>query len=110
MSDKAMKTLTMCGSMRFAKEMAETAFILETEHSFNILQCTYDTQNLPLSVEEIKAVTAAHYRKIDLSDGIFVMDIGGYTGRSTADEIRYAQSRNKEIYYYSEFIKQKNRL
>ena len=32
-----MKTVTLCGSMRFEKEMAETAFILETEYSFNIL-------------------------------------------------------------------------
>ena len=33
-----MKTYTICGSMRFEKEMQEIAFQLETQTGFNIIQ------------------------------------------------------------------------
>lgn len=36
-----MKTLTICGSMRFSNEMCQIAWELETMHGFNILQCVY---------------------------------------------------------------------
>ena len=41
-----MKTYTLCGSMRFEKEMKEIACLLETQHCFNILQCTIRTKRL----------------------------------------------------------------
>ena len=34
-----MKTLTICGSMRFADEMQEIAYALEVHKGYNILQC-----------------------------------------------------------------------
>ena len=36
-----MKTLTICGSMRFSNEMCQIAWELETMHGFNILKCVY---------------------------------------------------------------------
>ena len=33
-----MKTVTMCGSMKFEKEMQRLAFLLETQHGLNVLQ------------------------------------------------------------------------
>ena len=95
----------MCGSMRFSDEMRTIAFELETKHGFNILQCTYDINGDKLSEEEINSITKMHYVKIDLSDGIYVADIGGYIGDSVKKEILYALQKNKEIYYHSEFIK-----
>ena len=41
--------------------------------------------------------------KIDISDGIYVMDIDGYIGESVRKEIEYAQNHNKEIIYHSKF-------
>lgn len=66
-----MKTVTLCGSMRFAREM------------------------------QANAIVQAHYRKIELSDGIYVVDIGGYIGQSAKQEIAYAQSLGKEVLYHS---------
>lgn len=98
------ETLTICGSMRFAQEMQEIAYLLETQYGFNILQCTYGRKNSS-DQDYTAAVIAAHYRKIDLSDGIYVVDPGGYIGESTAQEIRYADEHNKIIYYHSKFSK-----
>lgn len=38
-----MKTVTICGSMKFEKEMQRIAFLLETKHDLNVLQCIYNT-------------------------------------------------------------------
>lgn len=93
-----MKTYTMCGSMRFEKEMMETAFLLETRRNINVLQCTYTDKIV--TEEERMQLARAHYRKIDISDGIYVMNIGGYIGASVAEEIRYARQQGKEILYH----------
>ena len=93
-----MKTFTICGSMRFEKEMREIAFALETQKGWNILQCIYG-ERIP-SDEEREKLVSAHYRKIDLSDGIYVVNIGGYIGESVVQEIRYAQQQGKEIVFH----------
>ena len=93
-----MKTYTICGSMRFEQEMKEIAFFLETQKGFNILQCIYTDREV--SEEEKRRLISAHYRKIDLSDGIYVVNIGGYIGESVAAEIDYAKNQGKEIYYH----------
>lgn len=38
-----------------------------------------------------------HYRKIDLSDGIYVVNVGGYVGSSTRREIAYAVDQGKTV-------------
>ena len=93
-----MKTYTLCGSMRFEKEMREMAFYLEAQKGYNILQCVYTTTNL--SADELERIKAAHYRKIDISDGIYVLNIGGYIGQSVSEEIAYASKQSKEILYH----------
>ncbi len=93
-----MKTYTICGSMRFAEEMKEIAYQLEVQRGFNALQCVY-CDGRPTE-EELKLLEAAHYRKIDLSDGIYVVNIGGYIGESVKKEIEYAEKSGKEIIYH----------
>ncbi len=43
-----------------------------------------------------------HLRKIDLSDEIFVVDLGGYIGESTANEMNYAARQGKPTRKFSE--------
>lgn len=40
-----------------------------------------------------------HLFKIDLADEILVLNVGGYIGESTRNEILYAQNHNKKIRY-----------
>ena len=42
----------------------------------------------------------AHYRKIDLADGIYVVNIDGYIGASVKREIEYAEKQGKEVLYH----------
>ena len=41
----------------------------------------------------------AHLRKIDLSDGIYVVNPDGYVGQAVRREIAYAQAAHKEVLY-----------
>lgn len=95
-----MKTYTICGSMRFDKEMKKIAYELESCKGYNILQCVYNEENVVTSEEERLRLADAHYRKIDLSDGIYVVNIDGYIGESVKKEIEYAKAQGKEVLYY----------
>ena len=95
-----MKTYTICGSMRYEKEMRKIAYSLETQKGYNILQCIYSAGNVRPTKEELKRLEQAHYLKIDLSDGIYVVNIEGYIGESVQKEIEYAKQQEKEILYH----------
>ncbi len=97
-----MKTVTICGSMKFAREMKDAAFMLESVSGFNVLQCAYNEAGIPLTDEMLENLAKAHKRKIDMSDAVYVVDVNGYIGDSVKHEIEYAKQRGKEIVYYSE--------
>ena len=94
-----MKTLTICGSMRFANEMKKIAFELEAVRGYNVLQCVYCEEGIIPTDDAHTRLADAHYKKIDMSDGIFVVNIGGYIGESVKREIAYAMEKGKEIIY-----------
>ena len=98
-----MKTLTICGSMKFEKEMKMISWTLECDYGFNVLQCVYNENNHMVTDNQLKMLKQAHYLKIDLSDGIYVVDMNGYIGESVQQEISYAKSKGKNILYHSEF-------
>lgn len=45
-------------------------------------------------------LTAEHFRRIDMADEILVLNIGGYIGEHTAQEIKYAKAKGKAIRFY----------
>lgn len=96
-----MKTVTICGSMRFEKEMQKIAFDLETKYGFNVLQCIYGNENITESEKE--NIVKAHYKKIDLSDAVYIIDINSYIGQSVRNEMDYAIKNGKEIIFHSSF-------
>ena len=96
-----MKTYTICGSMRFAKEMQQIAYELVTQKGYDILQCVYSGTATPTE-QEYKNILSAHIHRIDISDGIYVVNIGGYVGEATLKEIEYAKKHNKEIVYHEQ--------
>lgn len=98
-----MKTVTICGSMRFSEEMKRIAIELEMQYGFNMLQCTYNPQKIIISDVEKDAIVSAHLKKIDLSDAIYVLDVDGYIGESVKEEIEYAKSKRKEVIFHTQF-------
>lgn len=98
-----MKTVTLCGSMRFKNEMQRIAFGLETRHNMNVLQCVYNVDNLDITPIEQASLENAHYRRIELSDAIYVVDIQGYIGNQVSKEIAFARRKGKEVIFHSEY-------
>lgn len=98
-----MKTVTICGSMKFENEMQRIAFLLETKYNMSVLQCVYNMDHLEISEEEQLSLEKAHFRKIELSDAIYVVDIHGYIGNQVSKEIAYAKSNGKEIIFHSKY-------
>ena len=95
-----MKVVTICGSMRYSKEMIKIATDLERKKGWCIIQCVYDLNPKDLSKEELENIVNAHWVKIDISDAIYVVNINGYIGNSTKNEINYALSKGKEVIYH----------
>lgn len=94
-----MKVVTLCGSMRFSKQMQEIALELEVKQGYCVLTPVGDKMVQP-NEKEIEKLTQAHFKKIDMSDAVYVVNIGGYIGESVSKEVCYAQERNKEIIYH----------
>lgn len=96
-----MKVITLCGSMRFFNEMQEIARDLETKYGYCAIAPVGGAIASPdKEAAEKLALAKAHYKKIDISDAVYIVNIGGYIGESVSDELRYAQKHKKEIIFH----------
>ena len=95
-----MKVVTICGSMRFEKEMIKIAGDLEKSYGWCVIQCVYDIDISKTTKEQMDNIVNSHWTKIDMCDAIYVVNIDGYIGNSTRNEIDYATSKGKEIIYH----------
>lgn len=95
-----MKVVTICGSMKFAKEMQRMAGVLAVDKGWCVLQCVYDLDFANLTSEDLNLLKNEQLKRIDLSDAIYVVNIDGYIGNSTKTEIDYAGKLGKEIIYH----------
>lgn len=91
------KIVTICGSMKFVEQMKKVAVKLEIENKYIVIQCVYT--NDKLNEEEQQILSELHYKKINISDAIYVVNVNGYIGSSTIKEIQYAKTLGKEIMY-----------
>ena len=102
-----MKIVTLCGSLKFKKEMMTVAEKMALE-GYCILTPVYPVlENIERTKEQLIKLKEAHFKKIELSDAILVVNINNYIGNSTKLEIDYAQKLGKEIKYYTDLIENK---
>ncbi len=94
-----MKVVTLCGSMRFSKQMQEIARELEINQGYCVLTPVGDGAVI-LTEEDRESLAKAHYKKIDISDAVYIVNIDSYIGESVSKELLYAQENNKEIIYH----------
>lgn len=101
-----MKIITICGSLKFKKEIMHIAEKMELKENC-ILAPIYPTSNNKdaYTEKEVIVLDKMHKEKIKLSDAILVVNIDNYIGSSTKSEIEYAKSLNKEIIYYTDIEK-----
>ena len=94
-----MKIITLCGSLKFQEEM----MIVAEELAFKgncVLTPVYPVlENYKRTDEQIEKLKEAHFKRIELSDAIYIINKDNYIGKSTQLEIEYAQKLGKEIIY-----------
>ena len=101
-----MKIITVCGSLRFIKEMLQIAEKLELEGNSVLLPVYNPNKNKDaFNSDEILMLSKMHKEKIKLSDAVLVVNVDGYIGNSTKDEMEFAKKLNKEIIYYTDLEK-----
>lgn len=102
-----MKIITLCGSLKFQKEMMIVAEKMALEGDC-ILTPVYPTiENLKRSEEQLQKLKEEHFKRIELSDAILVINVNNYIENSTSLEIQYAKELGKEIIYYTDLIANK---
>lgn len=94
------KVITICGSMRFSKEMMKIAEELELKDGYAVIQCVYNVDGQKYEGIDASILDKIHRKKIDISDAIYVVNIDGYIGNSTRNEIEYAKNNGKEVIYH----------
>lgn len=101
-----MKVITVCGSLRFQREMMEIALKLELEGNCVLLPIfPIHGDKDDYTEEEMAVLGKMHYERIKISDTILVVNVDNYIGSSTQSEIKFANSLNKEILYYTDLVK-----
>lgn len=92
------KVLTLCGSIRFMEKILEVHEELELE-GYVVIGIVQHVRKEPYTLEEEELLDVIHKIKIDIADGIYVVNVDGYIGSSTRSEIEYAKANGKEILY-----------
>ncbi len=96
-----MKVITICGSMRYKKEMMKVTEELALK-GYCILTPMYQvTSNIEINEKQKELLKKEHFKRIEMSDAILALNIDNYIG-STKLEIDYAKKLNKEILYYTD--------
>jgi len=109
----APKIVCLCGSTRFVDTFNEwrKRLTLEGKIVLSIEVVTSQSrENDPQYCNlEVKAMLdELHLRKIDLADEVMVLNVGGYIGESTAEEIAYAEQVRKPITYLEPLLRRIN--
>ena len=103
--------VTLCGSTRFKDAFMETQKRLTLEGNIVISvglfghsgdEEVWDGLDEGTLSKTKEMLDDMHKRKIDMSDSIYVINVGGYIGESTKSEIEYAAKSGKEIKYLVE--------
>ncbi|WP_313413171.1 hypothetical protein [Sedimentibacter sp.] len=101
---KKYKVITLCGSTKFRNEFEMVQKVLTLQGniviSVGLFGHSGDTEALD---EKTKLMLDdMHKRKIYMADEIFVINAGGYIGKSTKSEIEYAIKNGKKVNYLVE--------
>ncbi len=93
------KIITLCGSTQFEKAFQEWIARLTAEGNIVLLGAPRREAE---PTEEQKTFQEIYKRKIDLSDTIFVLNVGEYIDSRTRSEIEYARANKIGVRFLSE--------
>lgn len=94
--------VTLCGSTKFKEEFEQVNLEL-TKRGYIVISVAAfgHADSLNFSETEKRHLDQIHFRKIDISDLIYVIDVNEYVGDSTKNEIVYALRNDKSVFFYS---------
>ena len=93
------EVITLCGSTKFSKYFIEQQKRLTLEGKIVVSVGFFENDSEVITKEQKIMLDDMHKRKIDMSDRIFVINVGGYIGSSTRSEIDYALHTGKVVDY-----------
>lgn len=101
------KIICLCGSTRFTEQMLIKQWGLTKQGYIVLSWCALpdsyfkgeDKHHIGDQEGVKEIVDEGHLRKIDLADEVLILNIGGYIGESTRNEIIYAQKQGKPIHF-----------
>lgn len=95
------RIITLCGSSKFksAFREAEKRLTLAGNIILTLGLFGHSGDNEVWEDGVKQMLTDMHWKRIDLSDGIYVLNVGGYIGFSTRNEIEYAKKTGKTVEY-----------
>lgn len=95
------KIITLCGSTRFKEAFLQAQKRLTLEGNIVISVGLFghfgDDEVWTEGTKDM--LDDMHLRKIDLADEVYVINVGGYIGSSTRNEIEYAKRTGKPVRY-----------
>ncbi len=78
-----MKIITLCGSLKYQKEMMIIAEKMALDGNCILTPVYPIIENNEKTDEQINMLKEAHFKRIELSDAILVVNVNNYIGKST---------------------------
>ena len=95
------KIITLCGSIKFKDEFMRVQEKLTLDGNIVLTpNFFYNIKKEDIGEKTKKMLDEMHKQKIDMSDEIYVINVGGYIGESTKLEIEYAKRKGKKISFW----------
>lgn len=95
-----MRVITLCGSTKFKDKFDEANTALTVLGNVVLsIGCTKEELGLRDEEPLKEVLKAVHRKKIEMSEEIFVINVGGYIGETTAEEIEYAERLGRKVGY-----------
>jgi hypothetical protein len=95
--------ICLCGSTRFMDAFFDVGWreTLKGKIVLSIGVCKHaeDHGGEALGPEVVKLLDELHFHKIELADEAMILNVGGYIGESTRNELEYAEKLGKRIIY-----------
>lgn len=95
--------ITLCGSARFEQDFHRWNEDLSLAGHVVYALAAWPSRHAGVKdwydEQQKIALDLVHLAKIDNSDAVVVINVGGYVGPSTAREVEWARMKNKTVYY-----------
>ena len=94
--------ICLCGSTRFKDEFLKWAKFFTLNGAIVTMPMVFGHSGDKITDEQKRELDNLHKAKILDSQAIFVVNVNGYIGESTKNEIEFAKSLNRKIIYLEE--------